>query len=590
MHPPTATTAIVDPGRSRAPDRSGPDGEMVVLLDERGRPCGEAPKAAVHGRDTRLHLAFSCYVVDRDGRVLLTRRSSRKRTWPGVWTNSCCGHPMPGETLRDAAARRVRQELGMRVTRIAMAFPDFSYRATMDDGTVENELCPVLVVEADGEPVLDPAEVDAALWVTWPQFLSLVRRRDLSPWSIAQAQHFDAIGAAPRSFLDGREPDASRVGAPAWADLDAPAVGPSGATVLGRGSERRLRPAVEEVLGTFLSARMSELAAVDPDALAIGEVVTSLVDAGGKRIRPEFAYWGHRASGAAHDDALFHVGAAVELLHTFALVHDDVMDRSDTRRGAPTAHVTLAGHHRAEGGWGDGEWFGTTAAIVAGDLAHVWAQQLFDAAPLSSASRTRARAVFSLLQSEVMAGQYLDLRLATRRLDGDVDLTGVVEEARRVALLKSGRYTVTRPLQLGAAVAGVDPVLDERLARYGDAIGVAFQMRDDLLGLVGDPDRTGKSCADDLREGKRTVLVLRTLARADARDRGVVLDALGDPHVDAAACERVRDIVEHTGARAEIEREIRALSATACTAIAAVPEPARSALLALARTATERDH
>jgi geranylgeranyl diphosphate synthase type I len=557
--------------------------ELVVLLDERGTPCGIAPKAEVHAQETPLHLALSCYVVDHDGRVLLTRRSRRKRTWPGVWTNSCCGHPLPGETIREAAARRVRQELGLHVERVALAFPDFSYRAVMDDGTVENELCPVVVAQVAGELLLDPEEVDDARWVSWQEFEGMARdEHALSPWSIAQARRFSALGTPPAAWLDGRPPHQLPSAVLSWPGLDTPAAD----------RDASVRRGVERVLDQFLAARVDELAEVDPSSAPIGDVVTALVASGGKRLRPAFVYWGHRAAGAGHDDALLTLGAAVELLHTFALVHDDVMDRSETRRGRPAAHAALSELHRTSAWDGDDGWFGMSAAVVAGDLAHVWAQQLFDEAPLSGSARRRARVVFTRLQTEVMAGQYLDLRLAARPLGpntGDDTASDVIDGARRVALLKSGRYTVTRPLQLGAAVAGSDDALDGVLTRYGDAIGVAFQLRDDVLGLMGDPARTGKSCSDDLREGKRTELVLRTLARSSGEDRTLVVRALGDPHVDDATCERVRAVVTRSGALAEVEQEITRLFDEATAAIRDVAPAARDALLSLARLATQRE-
>jgi isopentenyl-diphosphate delta-isomerase len=222
MHPSTAIAENPGGGTEVTPHvvRTTEEGrpELVVLLDETGTPCGSAPKAAVHATDTPLHLALSCYVVDRGGRLLLTRRSLRKRTWPGVWTNSCCGHPLPGESIREAASRRVRQELGLQVERVALAFPDFSYRAVMDDGTVENELCPVVVVAVSGEPMLDPAEVDDARWVPWDEFAAMACAGDprLSPWSIAQAQRFAALGSPPSAWLDGRAPHRLASSALSW--------------------------------------------------------------------------------------------------------------------------------------------------------------------------------------------------------------------------------------------------------------------------------------------------------------------------------------------------------------------------------------
>ena len=192
----------------------------------------------------------------------------------------------------------------------------------------------------------------------------------------------------------------------------------------------------------------------------------------------------------------------MEMLHTFALLHDDVMDRSSWRRGRPTAQRAFAAMHRDERLSGDPAWYGTSAAILAGDLAFVWADDLLDRAPLPTDLLARVRREFTTLRIEVMAGQHLDLRLGGL---GDVQPS----LARRVALLKSGRYTVTRPLAMGRALApGDDSAVGRALDSYGDSLGVAFQMRDDILGLFGDPAVTGKSSTSDLREGKRTVLVL----------------------------------------------------------------------------------
>ncbi len=172
--------------------------EQVVLLDAQHRPVGTADKAGVHTADTPLHLAFSCYVTDAAGRLLLTRRAVTKRTWPGVWTNSACGHPGPGEALEDAVARRVRQELGLELGELAVALPDFAYRATDATGLVENEVCPVFTARADTDPVPDPDEVEEWRWVPWAQAAELARTAPwaLSPWAVLQLQQLPA--PAPR--------------------------------------------------------------------------------------------------------------------------------------------------------------------------------------------------------------------------------------------------------------------------------------------------------------------------------------------------------------------------------------------------------
>jgi geranylgeranyl diphosphate synthase, type I len=343
----------------------------------------------------------------------------------------------------------------------------------------------------------------------------------------------------------------------------------------------RVREPVDELLGEFLSARVIELAALDPALRAIGAEVQELVATGGKHLRPAFVYWGYRATGAEHHDGVFGPAAAVQLLHTFALLHDDVMDRSPERRGRPSAYTSLAKMHANEGLAGDSSWFGIGGAILAGDLAYVWADQLLDEAPLHAEVLNRARRVFTTLRVEVMAGQYLDLRLA--------GLPNASEtHALHVALLKSGRYTVTRPLQMGAAMGAVDPRLDQALGAYGDAVGVAFQLRDDVLGLFGDPESTGKGDLDDLREGKRTVLMLKALQRATSAQRAQLDAVLGDPELTDDAAQRVRDIVVETGALNEVERLIGERRAAADAALRHVHGDAREALADLADLAAFR--
>lgn len=188
--------------------------EEVVLLDEQGHAVGTQAKSEVHHTQTPLHLAFSCYLLDAEGRLLLTRRADGKVTWPGVWTNSCCGHPAPGETLTDAVRRRVQQELGLAVDDLRPVLPTFRYRVEMADGTVENEMCPVLVATCPDPDALDPDpdEVGAAEWVPWTQFRDdvLAGRRDVSPWCALQVADLpaDLPGAAP---VDGSLPPAVRL-------------------------------------------------------------------------------------------------------------------------------------------------------------------------------------------------------------------------------------------------------------------------------------------------------------------------------------------------------------------------------------------
>lgn len=338
---------------------------------------------------------------------------------------------------------------------------------------------------------------------------------------------------------------------------------------------------VEGLLRSFLGERIAELRAIDPALERIGGEVADLVLSGGKRMRPAFVYWGHRATGASHADAVHYLGAAVELLHTFALIHDDVMDRSALRRGRPTVHTALATAHGQEGLTGDAGWFGVAGAILAGDLAFVWADELLDATPLAPEAVARARRVFRDLRVEVTAGQYLDLRLAGRA-------DAVEADALHVALLKAGRYTVTRPLLLGASLGELTGRLDSALRAYGDAIGIAFQLRDDILGLFGDPAQTGKGRLEDLREGKRTLLVLRALSLADEGQHAALSRLLGDPDADEDDADVVREVIEDTGALAAVEGLLVERQRAARAALEVVPPPAREALDELAGLALDR--
>jgi isopentenyl-diphosphate delta-isomerase len=171
--------------------------ERVVLLDEAGRAIGTEAKATVHHAATPLHLAFSAYVVDLDGRVLMTQRAFAKRTWPGVWTNSCCGHPLPGEPVADAVRRRLADELGIVADRVELILPEFHYRAEMPSGTVENELCPVYRIPWTGEPTPNPAEVSDYRWVDWPAIRTLP---NLSPWCELQLTQLDPLAATPTTW------------------------------------------------------------------------------------------------------------------------------------------------------------------------------------------------------------------------------------------------------------------------------------------------------------------------------------------------------------------------------------------------------
>jgi len=352
--------------------------------------------------------------------------------------------------------------------------------------------------------------------------------------------------------------------------------------------EGRVREAVWNALEEFLAGQRQVLAAMDPSLEVVIDELCELA-AGGKRLRPLFAYWGWRgglldARGPQEDDAaVLRAVAALEFVHASALVHDDVMDGAATRRGRPATHVGFAARHGDDGLSGDKEMFGVGAAILVGDLALVWSDELLRRSGVSTAALVRARPVWDTMRTEVTAGQYLDLLRAGGGLPGP-------EGAMKVARYKSAGYTIQRPLLLGAALAGAGPRVTEAYSAIGLPLGEAFQLRDDVLGVFGDPAVTGKSCDDDLREGKQTLLVALAEQEADDDGRRLLRDSLGNPSAGPEQFDALRRLIESTGARARVEQTIAERTAEARAAIdaAPLPEDARAALQALAVAATTR--
>ena len=354
--------------------------------------------------------------------------------------------------------------------------------------------------------------------------------------------------------------------------------------------------AVSQRLASFVTDQSATWASEGAEAAGF---VRAGADAltGGKRLRARFCLAGWQAvaetrptddSPAVPGDDIIAAAAALEIFHAAALVHDDLIDNSDTRRGRPAAHRALEAAHRAAGWGGDAAAFGRSGAILLGDLLVAWSDDLLEAGLRTAEHAAAAREVYALMRREVTVGQFLDIAEEAAYVTSPDDTHA--ERALRVASLKSARYSVQHPLLLGAALAGADAAQTRALSAFGHPLGLAFQLRDDVLGVFGDSAVTGKPSGDDLREGKRTVLVAYTRESLDAGARAAFDALLGDPSLDDAQITALQQTIRDSGALDRVEELISRSAAEADDALrgADLGTEATQGLLRLSRDATAR--
>jgi geranylgeranyl diphosphate synthase type I len=329
---------------------------------------------------------------------------------------------------------------------------------------------------------------------------------------------------------------------------------------------------IQANLEEFCADRRVEFESISPDLVPVVDYTHDLLG-GGKRFRALFAYWSWVGALATADlkqteeqrsasaEAMVGITAALEMFHAAALVHDDLLDQSDTRRGAPSVHKRFESLHQQSQWSGSPERFGVAGSVLVGDLMLGWSSEIFGHALLNSpnqAVQAACRDEFSRMRVEVMAGQYLDV------LEENAAPTRPISEAagraNRVILFKTAKYTIEAPLLIGAAFAGADPGLLRGLSAFGIPLGMAFQLRDDILGVFGDPAITGKPNADDLREGKRTVLVALTREALSPSIGKIFDELLVSRSLEADQIEFLQKSIIESGARAKTERMIEELA------------------------------
>jgi len=357
----------------------------------------------------------------------------------------------------------------------------------------------------------------------------------------------------------------------------------------------RLVDLVQDRLDRFLDSRTSILRSICADAGRLGTISGEFLS-GGKRFRALFCYWGHRAvtapgpSDGSELDEVLGAAAALELFHAAALVHDDIIDSSDTRRGAPSAHRRFESMHGSEGFASDAASFGTSAALLLGDLLLGFSDELLDEA-MRELPRERAidaRAAFNRMRTEVIAGQYLDILEENAWAVAAED--ELLPRAQRVIVFKSAKYSVQAPLAIGATIGGASAGQLETLREFGLPLGIAYQLRDDLLGVFGDAEVTGKPSGDDLREGKRTVLIALARRNLPSSARRVLDELLGDRSLSDEQVQMLQRAITDAGAVDEAERLIARNVDRANAALdeASLNPDAIAQLRSLTRSVTQR--
>jgi geranylgeranyl diphosphate synthase type I len=362
------------------------------------------------------------------------------------------------------------------------------------------------------------------------------------------------------------------------------------------------RDAVSAEITAFLTEQSAVLDSMGPELVPV-HLMASQMLCGGKRMRPAFCVWGYVAAAGIPTDfdlkPLLAAAGSLDVLHVSALVHDDLMDSSDLRRGRPAAHRQFEALHANAGWLGDSAAFGKAGAILLGDLLVMWSAQMLHGAGVDQSALERTLPIVEAMRTEVTCGQYLDMVAQAHPLRQRAPAIGslrptielALDDASRVVEYKAARYTVQRPCQIGAALGGGNDELYFGLGAYGSPLGRAFQFRDDLLGVFGDPQITGKPAGDDLREGKRTVLVAHAYAHASEAGQKLLLQRLGDPDLDEAGINELQQVITESGAREAVESMInenheRALKALHDTEIT---EEGRTGLTALAEAAVRRE-
>lgn len=298
---------------------------------------------------------------------------------------------------------------------------------------------------------------------------------------------------------------------------------------------------LDPFLNSFLDEKLAEASKIHPESTVLVEEIRRFIAAGGKRVRPAFAYAAYISSGGRSLEAILYASASLELLHAFALIHDDIIDNSDLRRGKPSVHKVFEYFHKRRGLKGDGKNFGLSSAILAGDLAITFADELLNTAPFPAERIRRAKQYYDLMKKQVIYGQYLDVLVPLKKEVTEKDVLTIIE-------YKTAKYTVERPLHIGAALAGAEEDDFKIFSSYGIPLGQSFQMQDDIMGTFSNAEKIGKPVDSDIKEGKQTMLVVKAYEFSKKEERKFLDNVMGNNKASDKDIEGVREIIRNSGA------------------------------------------
>ncbi len=298
---------------------------------------------------------------------------------------------------------------------------------------------------------------------------------------------------------------------------------------------------IDPFLNAYFEEKLREASSIDPEVVVLVEEIRRFVQNGGKKIRPAFTYAGYVACGGRSHDAILYASSAIEMMHGFALIHDDIIDKADLRRDNPSVHRVFEDFHKKRNFTGSPEDFGLAAAILAGDLALSFADELLNDAPFPAERIRRAKNYFDLNKKQVILGEYLDVLAPVRKQISEADVLKILE-------YKTAKYTIERPMHIGAILAGAEEDILQGFSSYAVPLGQAFQIQDDILGTFSTEEIIGKPVDSDIKEGKKTLLVVKTYEFCDKKDKKLLNSVLGNKHAQPGDINRVRSIMRSCGA------------------------------------------